>query len=536
MQSWLSTSYTRFFPRSEALPYRPLKLDAALNEQFSFQVGMRMDGNDTQAIRVAAEAPEGWSVRVRRVGYVPVRHLNTTLAEGPLEVDGLGHLPGYAPDPLFDESQVQLAPNETHAFWITVKPAKAVIPGEYSVAVSVVPEKGRTQKRQAKVTLHNVRLKPRQDFSATHWFYADAICDWYKVAPFSAEFWPLCEKYMRNYADHGLNMIYVPVFTPPLDGVKRPTQLLNVKSCANGRYEFDWSAVKKWINLARSCGLTHFEWCHPFTQWGAKHAIRIYENQGQDKTLLWPPETPATGETYRNFLSQFLAELHTFLQAEGILEVSSFHVSDEPHTEDDKVNYIAARALLRELAPWIKTMDALSDIDYGRQQLTDMPVPSIRIANQYVAENITCWCYYCCGPRGEYLNRLIDTPLAKIAMHGMLFYRWPTKGFLHWGYNYWYKSQTRELIDPYSVQDGHGWPGWAYGDTFVVYPGPDGPVDSIRWEVFHESFQDYQLMQALDIPRESSILKPLRNFCDFPKAETWRRQARRQLFAIADAR
>ncbi|MCK5802195.1 MAG: DUF4091 domain-containing protein [Lentisphaeria bacterium] len=534
LKSWLSTTSVRFYPGSAACRYRALTLDGALNERLSFQVAMRMDDKNTQRVAVEVAGPDGWTLRVRRVGYVPVRHLNTAAAEGSLEVEGLGHVPGYVPDPLFDETFVDLASEETHAFWVTVVPAADATPGEHTLTITVTPERGGSQKREAKVLLHTVRLAPRQDFAITHWFYADSICDWYDVAPFSAEFWPLCEAYLKNYADHGLTMIYVPAFTPPLDGVKRPTQLLKVTDRGDGNYAFDWSDVKRWVELAKKSGLTEFEWTHPFTQWGVKHAIRIYHDQGLDERLLWPADTPATGTVYRNFLGQYLPELKTFLQAEGILDRTVFHVSDEPHNEDDKANYVAARALLRELAPWMKTMDALTDVAYGHEHLTDMPVPSIRTAMQFHEQGIESWCYYCCGPRGAFLQRLMDTPLAKIWMHGLLFYRWPFKGFLHWGYNYWYRSQTRELIDPYSVQDGHKWPGWAYGDTFVVYPGPDGPIDSLRWEVFAESLQDYQLLQALGVSRDDKLLAPLRAFDDFPKTEAWRTNLRRALFSRAD--
>ena len=37
------------------------------------------------------------------------------------------------------------------------------------------------------------------------------------------------------------------------------------------------------------------------------------------------------------------------------------------------------------------------------------------------------------------------------------------------------------------------------GDPFVVYPGPDGPVDSLRWEVFAASLQDYALLQEAGV-------------------------------------
>ena len=61
---------------------------------------MRLDDGTRIPVRVAAEGPDGWSVRVRRVGYVPVRHHNTPIDA---DTDGVGQIPGYVPDPLFDE-------------------------------------------------------------------------------------------------------------------------------------------------------------------------------------------------------------------------------------------------------------------------------------------------------------------------------------------------------------------------------------------------------------------------------------------------
>jgi hypothetical protein len=185
---------------------------------------------------------------------------------------------------------------------------------------------------------------------------------------------------------------------------------------------------------------------------------------------------------------------------------------------------------VKELAPWIQVMDALSEIEYGRKKLTDMPIPIISNTLQFVEEGIPCWCYYCCAPRGPFLNRLMDTPLAKIRMNGWLFYRWPVLGFLHWGYNYWCKSQKRDLIDPFTVQDGKSWPGWAFGDTFLVYPGENGPIDSLRYEAFADSLQEYALLQTLGVDRNDQLLAPLKSFKDFPKTEAWLRKARKALF------
>lgn len=524
--TWLATSSVRHYPATPAQPPAPLTLDAALNEHVSFQVAVRLEEAERHPVRVVAEGPPGWSIRVRRVGYVPMRHHNTPIDE---DTDGIGHIPGYVPDPLFDEDALLLPTGETHAFWITIRPGADTAPGDHAVHVSVIPEGGEAIRHTTTIRLHDVALQPRRDFNVTHWLYVDALIDWYKTDLFDARFWEVLPNYVRDIAAHGSDTLYVPTFTPPLDGVKRPSQLLHVTRTGPDAYRFDWRDVKRYVDLAQQSGITHFEWSHFFTQWGAKNAIRIYEAQGRDEKLLWSPETAATSETYRAFLSQYLPELHRFIEVEGILNRSFFHVSDEPHAEH-LPQYQADRALLAELAPWMQVMDALSDIVFGRQNVTDMPIPSIRTALDFIAEDIPTWCYYCCGPRGLYLNHLLDTPLSKIAMHGFLLYRWPFKGFLHWGYNYWYASQTRTLIDPYAEQDAHAWyRGWAYGDPFYVYPSPDGPIDSLRWEVFAESMQDYALLQTLGIARDDERLAPIRSFTDFPKAAAWRQATRRAL-------
>jgi len=531
--SWIASSLDRHFPQSPARRGAALTLESAMNESVSFQIGVRAMSGDPQTVTVEVRPPDGWSARVRRVGYVPVLHHNTLASGSPGDVIEAGRIPGFVPDPLFDEQTVKLSEGETHAFWVTLKPNRECRPGRHSVRIRVCPEQGKATSHKVSLLVHDTVLAARRDFRVTHWFYVDALIDWYGTDLFDKQFWTVLPRYVRDIAEHGQDTLYVPVFTPPLDGVKRPSQLLRVKKRDGGRYEFDWRDVRRYTQLARRCGITHFEWCHPFTQWGARNAIRVYENQGADERLLWRPSTSATSKVYRGFLSQYLPSLRRFLESERLVNRSYFHVSDEPHGTEHLVNYRKARALLRELAPWMQVMDALSEIDFARQKLTDMPIPSIQVADNFVDEDIPCWCYYCCGPRGAYLNRLLDTPLAKIAMHGFLFYRLPFKGFLHWGYNYWYKRQSRDMIDPYTGQDGGAWPGWAYGDPFVVYPGPDGPVDSMRWEILAEALQDYRLLQTAQVDRTDPMLRACRNFEDFPKSAAWRTRARHALLTTA---
>lgn len=531
MYTWLAHSLRRFYPASKPESVTALTLDAARGERLSFQAVCRTEA-EALLIEAEVQAPADLTVMIRRVGYVPLPHLNTDV---PLdEIEGAEHLPGYVPDPLFPQTSVQAGPYETHAFWVTVSVPTTMAPGQYPVAITFSASGQAPTTLTSTLTVHPATMVPRRNFPVTHWLHADALCDWYKVELSDEAFWSVLDPYLANLASHGLDMLYVPLFTPPLDGVKRPTQLLGVHA-EQGCYTFDWTLVRRWVQAAQAHGLRYFEWPHLFAQWGARSAIRIYEGHGETSSLLWSPETAATSPTYRDFLSQFLPQFELFLRAEGLVEQSFFHLSDEPNPSDLD-SYRAARKMLHELAPWMKVMDALSEIQFAREGLTDIPIPRIDEAPNFVSEGFPAWAYFCCAPRGRYLNRLLDTPLVKIRQAGWLFYALGAQGFLHWGYNYWYQNQTTHLIDPYTTSDAMNWPEWPYGDPFLVYPGESGPVDSLRWEVFAESLQDFALLQACNISRTDPLFTELRSYSDFPRDTQWLMQRRAQLLAQLDQR
>jgi hypothetical protein len=145
----------------------------------------------------------------------------------------------------------------------------------------------------------------------------------------------------------------------------------------------------------------------------------------------------------------------------------------------------------------------------------------VEAAQNYIDEGIPHWVYFCCGPRGKWLNRFMDTPLTKVRMSGWMFYRLGAKGFLHWGYNYWHFMETERLTDPFTMSTGGSWPGIPHGDPFVVYPGPEGPIDSIRWEVFAESLQDYAILQSAGIKPDDPMLADVKSYAEFPRDEKW---------------
>jgi hypothetical protein len=526
-RTWLSTSLRRQFPLGPPGGRKSLTLPAAQGERVSFQACLFVPGTEPVETSLQVSAPDELTVQARRVGCVPVPQKNTHAPRE--EFEGWDYTPGFVPDPLLPEREALVGPAQTTTFWITVEVPIGLAAGPREVGIEFRLPKGERAALKATILVSEVVLGKRKGLRVGHWFYADALCDWYKVEPFEQAFWPICEAYMRNYLAHGNDMMYVPIFTPPTDGVKRPTQLLGVKRLGKGRYGFDWRQVKRWVELARECGAEFFEWTHLFTQGGCRNAIRVYEKRNGKDILLWPPQTRPTAADYRSFLAQFLPAFGRFLGREGLRERSYFHLSDEPYGEAALANYRAAREMLRGLAPWMQVMDAVSDLRFAQEKVVDLPIPAISHVRDFLKAGIACWTYFCCGPRGRYINRHLDTPLRKVRMTGWVLYALGIPGFMHWGYNYWYEMATQRLIDPFTVSDGLRWPLISHGDTFVVYPGPEGPLDSIRWEVFAESLQDYALLETLGVDPKGQLLSPCKAFDDFPREERWLSEARRKL-------
>ena len=333
-------------------------------------------------------------------------------------------------------------------------------------------------------------------------------------------------------------MILTPVFTPPLDtevGGERPTvQLVDVQKSGDD-YRFGFDRLERWVNLCLDCGVKYFEFSHLFTQWGAEHAPKIMATEnGQEKRIFgW--ETDAAGPEYERFLDAFLPALVSFLREHGLGKRSWFHVSDEPHAEHLAAYENASRILKKHLSGF-PIIDALSDYSFYENGLVERPIPASNCVEPFLEHQVPdLWTYYCCSQYKKVSNRFFCFPSARNRILGMQLYKYHIAGFLQWGYNFWYSQYSVRPIDPFRVTDAGG--AFPSGDAFIVYPGEDGPLESIRSEVFHEALQDMRALTLLEekIGRDAVIrllddgLEHPITFQEYPKDACWLLKKREQV-------
>jgi hypothetical protein len=310
----------------------------------------------------------------------------------------------------------------------------------------------------------------------------------------------LLGKYIRNYSDHGMNMILTPLWTPPLDtkvGGERPTvQLLEIAK-EGEVYSFNFSKLGRWIDLCLENDIEHFEMVHPFTQWGAECCPKIIVREEGDHKKMFGWHTSSQSTEYVSFLRQLFPQLLAFLELKGVKKNCFFHVSDEPELRhQDK--YKACAELMAELVGEAPVIDALSNVELYTMGLVENPIPSNDHIEAFVKAKATpLWTYYCIAQCEKVPNRFFNFPSCRNRIIGVLMYKYDISGFLHWGYNFWFSQWSLDQeLDPFKSTDAGG--GFASGDAFLVYPGKDGPLDSIRHEVMFEALQDLRALRKLE--------------------------------------
>ncbi|HOU10086.1 MAG TPA: DUF4091 domain-containing protein [Clostridiales bacterium] len=519
--------------KPENTPLRTLSM--LKNERASFQTALFAQGKDALALDVEIDSPLAGSIKIYQVEAIA----SALPAYKDHDDYYMRTESGLFPDLLRPVGgSISLKPEQWQSVWFEIDPDGAISAGEYTVAVAFRCAGETLACAQVGVELIDACL-PAQTLIHTNWFHTDCLATWYKTEVFSEEYWRITENYLRNAARHGMNMVLTPLFTPPLDtlpGGERPTvQLVGVQQ-QDGRYRFDLSRLKRWVEMCGRCGISYFEMSHLFTQWGARHAPKIEAEADGRRVRLFGWNTWGGSKKYTGFLTEFAQSLNAFLDENGIKERCFFHVSDEPSAAQYAV-YQKRSRLVRALFPGSPVIDALSDFKFYVKGAVETPIPATDHIEPFIGRVPELWAYYCCGQHKGYVsNRFFAMPSQRNRVLGMQLYKFGVKGFLQWGHNFWYAQFSKREINPFEESDaGKAFPS---GDAFAVYPGENGaPLNSLRLKVFYDALQDMRALQLLEslVGRDKTLAlleqglgEPL-TFSSYPHSEDWQLDKRRQI-------
>ena len=479
----------KLFPDGEGILAPPAYTGASAlrGEETAFQTVVY--GLGPVHIELRTDAPV--EAKIYRVGAVPCV---LTAYPDRHDDDYITTEPKAIPDVLYPvNGDLTVLGQET--LWVSLKVNDDAAGGTYPVEISADGKSAVFM-----LTVIPAAL-PEQTLKFTQWFHVDSIAALHKVDIYSEAHWALIEKYMQNCAAHGQTMILTPVFTPALDtaiGTERPcVQLVDIEKTDAG-YTFGFDRLRRWIRTALAAGLKQFEVSHFFSQWGAKCTPNIYVTENGVKHLKFGWHVSALDPAYAELLRALVPQVITVFAQEGVEKAQlMFHVSDEPHGGEHLKNYRAAKAILEPLVSGCILRDALSEFAFYKEGVVEHPVPSSNSIEPFIDAAVPdLWTYTCCGQAVDVGNRFLAMPSNRNRILGVQMWKHGITGFLHWGYNFWFTQLSKAVIDPFRVTDAGGaFPG---GDAFTVYPGPEGPLSSIRQKVFAMGLYDYRALQLLE--------------------------------------
>ncbi|HWQ91577.1 MAG TPA: hypothetical protein VN673_07885, partial [Clostridia bacterium] len=117
VEFWLDTSLNRVFPAT-APGSTNLSLVVPRNAKIAFQACFRNNRAGALAVNCGVTGADDLKPRIRLVGLVPMPHL--TPHTDAKELEGVGHLPGLVPDPLWHTSDALIGLAESRSFWVTL--------------------------------------------------------------------------------------------------------------------------------------------------------------------------------------------------------------------------------------------------------------------------------------------------------------------------------------------------------------------------------------------------------------------------------
>jgi hypothetical protein len=462
-------------PSNVVIPFA----DAAAGEVVTFQLVVSA-GNDNisnlnaalPVLKIDKKNAGGIkdNISIGYVGYVKVdKNLSVASAGFRTSPDA------YYPDPIRKRvSVVQRGNNQP--IWISVPVPAGQAPGVYQGDVTISGDAGAQKfsiKQTVTINVLPIKLKKDNGLWISNWW-----SDGGNVKKFFSSGTNISALIADKMVDYGINSFIISTMNQ-IDISEK-----------GGRYSFDFTRLDKYIKTFVNAGLNKrieggFVGARASSDWKSNYLVLLPVNTN-GKTVYQKVEL--SDPRVDRFYSQYFPSLIAYLKKNGYYDIYYQHIADEP-VDDNVSSYNALLRMVKKYAPDMKTLDAIQT-DKVSDQL-DVWVPVLDVLDKRYASFkkiqesghelafYTCW-----APQGQYANRLIQMELLKTRYLPWIDFRYSLSGFLHWGFNQW-------SGDPANKSDN------VAGDAWIVYPGDNEILSSIRLDAFRDGVNDYALLTQL---------------------------------------
>jgi hypothetical protein len=370
---------------------------------------------------------------------------------------------GWTPDPIQTaRDSVDVAAGDLQAFWITVETSRSAKPGTYQVELELRADGVQPQRTQLKLHVHDATIAGRPGLRTAIGHDPAAYAEPYGVTD-PVEQAKLVEQeyaFLGEYKLQGDN-IYRSIYEPNPPSVE---------------------SLRK-IDERDGLGQFNVWYFDP----------RLFDVQAPET---WQAQADELFDRIQPYIEQY--------RAAGFADQAYLYCCDETRAEYTQViAYVLNR--FKERFPDVKVLTTAIDDQMGSQSglgelidwwVRDVPWYDPAIIAQRHAAGREAWWYLHAGNTNPTPNVFVNYDPGQLrVLLGPMSHQAGVDGFLYYRVDRWYGHGI--LADgPLSDWEPRTWNNLA-GDGSLLYPGPDGPIPSIRLENIRDGLEDYNLLDAL---------------------------------------
>ncbi|HEX5596263.1 MAG TPA: glycoside hydrolase domain-containing protein [Micromonosporaceae bacterium] len=402
---------------------------------------------------------------------------------------------GVVADPLREVESVDVPTGQAQPVWFTLAVPPDANPGTYQSRITISAHQVKSVTYQLTVNIADVTLPSpaERNFHLNLWFQPDTVADQLGLELWSDEHFTAIRPYLRDLASRGQRVINSAVAEDPWpvlwpNGEWRSQTYLPYHSAVDWYHDgqnwsFDFTSWDRLIEEGLDAGLGPYIHAFGLLMFrGYQHIVYTDTRTGERVDR----EVTLGGEDWADAWSAFLVAFEDHVRERGWLDRTYLAFDERPASEMQ-----FAMDLVKKVAPVFVNQIAIAGSASTDQFAHDLSLNysnvntwSQEMIERRRAEGKLTTYYTWANP--VYPNTVIPSDPIGARMLSWISAQHNLDGYLRWAYNSWPQ-------DPYTT------PTYRYrqGDEYLVYPGENGPVSSIRWELFREGQEDYVLLDLL---------------------------------------
>lgn len=407
-------------------------------------------------------------------------------------------------DILYSQEPFDIEKNKFSLIWLDFNASKNTEPGIYTGTISITAD-GLKEKQIFHYTFEviNAELSNAEDynFRPDYWTYPFSSAEYYDVEPFSEEHLAILKDHLLEYKAYGGTTITGTLIEEAWGGqtygemnkedgdIVRTPSLIKWTKKADGSWEFDYTYLDKYVELAKSIGIGDDIVLYSPMPWNDQ--VTYYD----EKTSEMKKETVSTSnkEEYSQFWLPFFKDFANHLDEKGWFDDVSLGFDERPNM---KLVFDVIDTVTNKDGKVFKKQGAYNNIYSGdgvpermdnlSYNLNQIRLTGIDKFKQFVAERkakglkTTTYTGTDIFPN-TFLRSIPAEGYWTMMFSGSL----NLDGFLDWAYDAWVEDPLRDTTH-FAFQAG---------DCFMVYPSEKNAntkvsLPSIRSEKYDEGVRD----------------------------------------------